>query len=585
MKVHSRRAGNMGLAARKYSLLLATLLMLPLLGSVVDAASCSSMGVPMLRSLGSTATGPGSQPAGIQADKNITVINNSSSAASISTPRCLVQVATHVTISELFTWWLFNGVPIESLRAHYSITASLYQDTVDGVQRLFASTAITWPDTITESQQGVYSCRVCNESESFFLNVVVPARILFVNSSTALLAGSSATLLCTAEGESPVHMSWYRDGAEIMSATSHSLQLVLDNVSAQHRGTYRCVASNLYGNESRDLVIFVQEVPVLRAGSTPALISSALTSTSANFSLPDVASNGNATVIHYSITCTPTSMYAYAKARTAVATSQTVTVSGLHPGVEYMCAYRVLNAVGHSRLSSPLRICTAESISDPPTSLEIASVSPLTIDFQFQAPAENSSFGVISGYRVYYCESAGCNNTADCPCLPKNYLGNQTITNTGSTQMRGVIMDLKADTTYTLLVQAINAAGYGRPASVLGTTNSNAIVSNVRKGKSSTNLALIIPLCILALVLIVGTAILWRMRHRMPCHRKRYKLQAIPAHKPPGTGNAKQNNPMLKSAMKMVAEPLPRPVSRTPPYSQMEDYDNSTLCRPLGITV
>ena len=53
-------------------------------------------------------------------------------------------------------------------------------------------------------------------------------------------------------------MSWYRDGAEIMSATSHSLQLVLDNVSAQHRGTYRCVASNLYGNESRDLVIFVQ---------------------------------------------------------------------------------------------------------------------------------------------------------------------------------------------------------------------------------------------------------------------------------------------------------------------------------------
>ena len=39
--------------------------------------------------------------------------------------------------------------------------------------------------------------------------------------------------------------------------------------------------------------------------------------------------------------------------------------------------------------------------------------------------------------------------------------------------MRGVIMDLKADTTYTLLVQAINAAGYGRPASVLGTTNSN----------------------------------------------------------------------------------------------------------------
>ena len=61
----------------------------------------------------------------------------------------------------------------------------------------------------------------------------------------------------------------------------------------------------------------------------------------------------------------------------------------------------------------------------------VLSYSYSFLAFALQAPAENSSFGVISGYRVYYCESAGCNNTADCPCLPKNYLGNQTITNTG----------------------------------------------------------------------------------------------------------------------------------------------------------
>ena len=79
-----------------------------------------------------------------------------------------------------------------------------------------------------------------------------PVRAQVVNSSANVTAveGSTAVLVCKAEGSPTPHVTWISPNGTVLQNRTTDTNLIFTNVSRHSSGTYRCNASNELGSHS-----------------------------------------------------------------------------------------------------------------------------------------------------------------------------------------------------------------------------------------------------------------------------------------------------------------------------------------------
>ena len=70
------------------------------------------------------------------------------------------------------------------------------------------------------------------------------------------MVNTSVELTCSAEGDPPPYVVWINvtDGSELLNGTGNA-SYIIPSVSSFHKGTYRCVAGNRCGNDSKETTI------------------------------------------------------------------------------------------------------------------------------------------------------------------------------------------------------------------------------------------------------------------------------------------------------------------------------------------
>ncbi|KAG8182020.1 hypothetical protein JTE90_013951 [Oedothorax gibbosus] len=153
--------------------------------------------------------------------------------------------------------WLRNGLPLSD---------------DDHIQLLNNGYTLIFLYT-SEKEAGVYTCIATNNAgtteQSFNLTILVPPN--FGDSpkieNQTVVAGSSITLRCSADGYPLPDVAWFKDGNLITNdnllQTRNDTDLELSMVDISHQGTYTCEASNVAGKEIKTFNLNVNVPPKL----------------------------------------------------------------------------------------------------------------------------------------------------------------------------------------------------------------------------------------------------------------------------------------------------------------------------------
>ncbi|XP_030853395.1 hemicentin-1 isoform X1 [Strongylocentrotus purpuratus] len=154
--------------------------------------------------------------------------------------------------------WIKNGQTIPNLGLHQSALTLSY---------------------VTEQDAGTYICRVSNlagfsEIEITLFILVPPAHEGVETTGVVnVTQGDSVTLPCNVRGTPPPQISWFKDNLPLPEAGRNFYVntdggLVIQQMSVAEEGQYRCVASNIAGNVSKDVRITILVPPSIEPGNT-----------------------------------------------------------------------------------------------------------------------------------------------------------------------------------------------------------------------------------------------------------------------------------------------------------------------------
>ncbi|XP_061104519.1 myelin-associated glycoprotein isoform X1 [Conger conger] len=174
-----------------------------------------------------------------------------------------------------------------------------------GEEELLTETALNASlvlESLGPAQEGLYTCVGDNGygtmNSSMYLAVKYPPREPWVNSSQTAVEGSSLSLHCVTQGNPPPTLTWLKDGVLVGTITAEEESvLVLEDLTPQSDGLYRCLAENEHGRASSSLNVTVEFAPVLleeskctvvREGVQCVCVASGNPEPSVEFHLPDL---------------------------------------------------------------------------------------------------------------------------------------------------------------------------------------------------------------------------------------------------------------------------------------------------------
>eukprot|EP00117_Sycon_ciliatum_P000380 scpid19548/ scgid5758/ Down syndrome cell adhesion molecule; CHD2 len=394
------------------------------------------------------------------------VLENSSAPMHIANVFCSAQapgpVFTSNGISLAFntSLWTLNGVPIRNGTLGFRVVT----DTVDGGAVLNGdwriSSRLFWPPVITPEMSGVYRCTLRNEVDIFRVHVQVRARIVAATPTSNITLGTVTLLRCDSVGDGPVTKIWTKNGQEVARGNTSQFPLTLQAVRSDS-ARYTCNVSNPFGQDSRTLTVTVQEVPYFpSAVINPSFI--AMTTNSSNFTLPvRTINDGNSAVRSYTLTCTPTTSYAFAAQRNITVVEPQGVIDGLHPGVTYQCTFVATNGIGSSSPSDEVTLTTRDSFSGEPA-LSVMTNDSDSLRINYTAPAPDMRNGDINKYVLTYNRTNCYTPDGACPCTGYacSVQGSMSLDLSGMYVLAG----LRRFTSYMVWLQAENDAGPGTPA-------------------------------------------------------------------------------------------------------------------------
>ena len=84
----------------------------------------------------------------------------------------------------------------------------------------------------------------------------VPATVHSITPNKTYVKGARVELNCSVEGDPLPYVAWINvtDGSVLLNSTVVT-SYIIPNVSSFHNGTYRCVAENRYGKDSKETTV------------------------------------------------------------------------------------------------------------------------------------------------------------------------------------------------------------------------------------------------------------------------------------------------------------------------------------------
>ncbi|GAB6033034.1 Down syndrome cell adhesion molecule-like protein 1, variant 2 [Chamberlinius hualienensis] len=268
-----------------------------------------------------------------------------------------------------------------------------------------------------------------------------------------------AALKCEAIGESPIQISWFKNGIslksfsrfvhqddEIPTGVVSTVQII--STDRGDSATYTCVASNKYGRDERVIYLTVTEPP-----ETPTELKSS-DKNSRSLSLSWKAPfDGNKHISKYIV------QYKHATSSwsdkvinfTVPGSESSTTISFLSPATNYHVRVIALNDVGSSEPSEVISVSTGEEApGGPPADVKVQSIGPDTIKVSWKPPKlelwHGQILGFYVGYRMYESPDSYKFETIEV----KNSLKDVEHVN---------LTGLKKFTRYSIVVQAYNHVG------------------------------------------------------------------------------------------------------------------------------
>ncbi|XP_042901755.1 cell adhesion molecule Dscam1 isoform X1 [Parasteatoda tepidariorum] len=327
------------------------------------------------------------------------------------------------------------------------------------------------------SDKGFYLCQANNGigaalSKVIFLNIQVPPKFEETYQSRAIKEGDNTSLKCTAQGNTPIVITWQKNKTpipvtvksrysfrEITDDNRVTSELVIVSSSREESGMYACAAVNEFGYDESTFQLVVQSVPDPPTNLTV----SNVTSRTATIRW-DVPFNGNSHITGSSV------QYKMAEDSWKGHTSQLI-VSGsdsvavlraLQPVTTYQLRIIAENSIGKSKPSSIINITTqVEAPSGPSRDLTVHPTGDQSLKVSWKPPREDARHGQIQGYHVGY-RIYHTNEKFQYKTVEANKENEQHST---------YVTGLQPFTKYEIIVKAYNVAGAGpQTDSVVGTT-------------------------------------------------------------------------------------------------------------------
>ncbi|XP_049522395.1 Down syndrome cell adhesion molecule-like protein Dscam2 [Dermacentor silvarum] len=328
---------------------------------------------------------------------------------------------------------------------------------------------------VERSDAGRYLCQIQNGVGSGISTVVkldVHEAAHFERRFRAVTArrGDPVSLACKAQGESPIKLTWTRDGHHF-NPTQESRYLVqensgdgwsesvlrLTNSDRRDSAALTCHAENAYGGDDTVFQLIVQEPPGKPQGLET------IQTTSRTVTLAWLAPfSGNSPVVKYLLEHkSSTGSWEYDTQLSPEDTSKlSYLVTGLRPATKYEFRIRAGNALGLSDHSDPLVVTTdQEAPSGTPQEIQVTPTGSRSLHVTWKEPPEEETNGPVQGYYVgYRVRGSG---------LPYSYKTLQSAAPSSPAQPQHQechLRELRPRTRYGIVVQAFNAKGAG-PAS------------------------------------------------------------------------------------------------------------------------
>jgi titin len=313
---------------------------------------------------------------------------------------------------------------------------------------------------------------VGNSPSSSALSVVMPAGAPSAPSGlSSSVSGNTATISFTAGangGSALTNYQYSTDGGSTFNSFSPADTTSPVTITGLTYGTtYSIVlrAINSAGNGTSSSTLSVT-VPSVVPFAPTTLSAGSITANSAVISFTPGANGGSAiTNYQYSING-GTSFTSFSPA----VTSSPVTISGLSGGTTYSVVLRAVNANGNGASSSSISVTTSNVSPSAPTALSSSEVGTTSAKISFSAGANGGS--AITNYK--YSTNGGTSFTAFSPAVTA---GPVTITG------------LTSNTTYNIVIKAVNSVGDGSSSAALSVTTSR-LPGSLLFGNSSRELAL-----------------------------------------------------------------------------------------------
>ncbi|XP_065185832.1 protein sidekick-1-like [Sycon ciliatum] len=315
--------------------------------------------------------------------------------------------------------------------------------------------------------------------------VLSGAQVASVTKSTSIKAtGSSASrfmIQCNITGDTPLVLRWFKNGKVLANASGRadfSPYLNTFNfperLTATDSGNYTCVAENIFGNNSRSMMLLVLDVPeFLQRAVQPMIEPNSLTSSSVTLFLTPPSSDGNSPVTEYEVTAQPYPEFRqFAQAVMLTTPVLSADVSGLRSGMKYSAFYRAINAVGYSAATSEVHFKTLESLPGPPQNMQAVATSSGGITVSITPTLPSNAHGVVTGYVISY-QASVCAVTGECPChgYKCSLFGVVPLNEGWSLSLVG----LRYLTTYQVTAAAVNSVGAGQRVTATITTGQSRI--------------------------------------------------------------------------------------------------------------
>ena len=356
-----------------------------------------------------------------------------------------------------------------------------YQYSTDGGSTFSAfSPAVTAsPVTITGLSNGstysvmlkaVNSAGVSPSSSAVSVSIAagVPSAPSALSSS---VSGTTATISFTAGangGSALTNYQYSTDGGSTFTSFSPAVTSSPVTISGLTYGTTYFImlnAVNSAGNSTSSSALSVA-VPTVVPFEPTALSAGSITSNSAVISFSAGANGGSALTNYQYSTNGGTSFTSFSPATT----SSPVTISGLSGGTTYSVVLRAVNANGNGASSSSVSVTTSNVAPSAPTALSSSEVGTTSAKISFTAGSNGGSS--ITNYK--YSTNGGTSFTAFSPAVTAS-----PVTITG----------LTSNTTYSVVIKAVNSVGDGSSSAALSVKTST-IPGSLLFGDTSRELAL-----------------------------------------------------------------------------------------------